>query len=50
MVVKLEEDILFVLIKRSDGVILYIIRDLVVLFYRYDIYYFDKVLYVVGNE
>ncbi|PKK86778.1 MAG: arginine--tRNA ligase, partial [Tenericutes bacterium HGW-Tenericutes-8] len=38
------------LIKRRDGATLYITRDLAALFYRYNTYHFDKVLYVVGNE
>lgn len=38
------------LITRSDGGSLYITRDLAALFYRYNTYHFDKMLYVVGNE
>lgn len=50
MVVFIGEDNPPVLIKRSDGATLYATRDLAALFYRYETYNFDKMLYVVGNE
>lgn len=49
MIVRLE-NLPPALIKRRDGATLYITRDLAALFYRYNTYHFDKVLYVVGNE
>lgn len=50
MIVELEGGITPALIKRSDGVPLYITRDLAAAIYRKDTYDFDEALYVVGNE
>lgn len=50
MVVYLDDNLPPALIKRTDGATLYITRDLAALFYRFETYHFDKILYVVGNE
>lgn len=48
-IVDLEEyKMLLVFIIKNDGLMLYMIRDLVVVIYRKEIYDFDKCIYVVG--
>lgn len=49
-IVRLGEDLIPALIKRSDGATLYITRDLAAAIDRKNRYKFDEILYVVGNE
>ena len=49
-IVRLGDDIVPALIKRTDGGSLYITRDLAAIFDRKNRYDFSKILYVVGNE
>ncbi|HHW69269.1 MAG TPA: arginine--tRNA ligase [Tenericutes bacterium] len=49
-IVRLDDNIVPALIKRSDGGSLYVTRDLAAVFDRKNNYKFDKALYVVGNE
>lgn len=50
MVIKLGDDIVPALIKRSDGASLYMTRDIAAVIDRKKRYNFDEALYVVGNE
>jgi arginyl-tRNA synthetase len=38
------------LLRKTDGTTLYATRDLAAAFHRYDLYHFDRCLYVVGGE
>jgi len=49
-IVRLEDDLIPALIKRSDGATLYITRDLAAALDRKNRYHFVEALYVVGNE
>lgn len=49
-IVRLGDDLIPALIKRSDGATLYITRDLAAAIDRKNRYHFDEALYVVGNE
>ncbi|MDD2377401.1 MAG: arginine--tRNA ligase [Bacilli bacterium] len=49
-IVKLGDDIIPALIKRSDGATLYLTRDIAAALDRKNKYNFDESLYVVGNE
>lgn len=44
------EDVPPALIKKKDGASLYITRDIAAMLYRTDVFYPDKILYVVGQE
>ena len=50
MVIKLGDDIVPALIKRSDGASLYMTREVAAVLDRKKRYNFDEALYVVGNE
>lgn len=45
-----EENMLFCLIIKKDGIMIYLIWDLVIVVYCYDVMKVDKLLYVVGGE
>lgn len=49
-IVRLGENVLPALVKRSDGASLYITRDLAAILDRKKRFHFDEALYVVGNE
>lgn len=49
-IIRLDEECIPALIKRSDGASLYMTRELAASFYRKQKYNFSKCLYVVGNE
>lgn len=49
-IIRLDEECIPALIKRSDGASLYMTRELAAFFYRKQKYNFSKCLYVVGNE
>ena len=51
LVVELKEESLPpCILRKSDGTTIYATRDLAALFYRREVYRFDKALYVVGSE